>query len=259
MLVIGHRGFPAQFPENTIPSFLGALRAGADGVELDVHLSRDGVPVVIHDYYVDRTTDGSGKVSSFTVEQLKRLDAGARFGMPGVKIPTLREVLERVKEEKEDALFIIEIKRGSAVYPGIEEKVVSEVKEEGVRAQLVSFDYDSLKLVKKAWPEAETGIIFVGRPSYFCAIAREVGSAWLRGAHDLVQMGDAELVHKQGLKLDVWAPSSAGELRQVASMGPDSITTNDPRAAVSILERTQGDRPYRHMNDRSPTLKKKRS
>ncbi|WP_449462551.1 glycerophosphodiester phosphodiesterase family protein [Tardisphaera miroshnichenkoae] len=238
MLVIGHRGFPAAFPENTIPSFLGALRAGADGVELDVHLSKDGVPVVIHDYYVDRTTNGSGRVSSFTAEQLKHLDAGAKFGMPGVSVPMLREVLQQVKEEKRDAVFIIEIKRGSAVYPGIEERVVSEVKEEGVRAQLVSFDYDSLKLVKKAWSEAETGIIFVGRPSYFCAIAKEVGSAWLRGAHDLVQMGDAELVHERGLKLDVWAPSNPDELKQVASMGPDSITTNDPRAAISLLRRS---------------------
>ena len=237
MLVIGHRGFPSAFPENTIPSFLGALRAGADGIEMDVHLSKDGVPVVIHDYDVDRTTNGHGKVSSFTVDQIKRLDAGMKFGMPGIRIPTLQEVLQAVKREKRDALLVIEIKRGSAVYPGIEEKVVSEVRAEGVSAQFVSFDYDSLKVVKSAWPEAETGIIFVGRPSYFCGIAAEVGSKWLRGAHDLVQKGDGDLVHDHGLKLDVWAPSNPDELRALSAIGPDSVTTNDPRTALSLLRR----------------------
>ncbi len=202
MLIIGHRGWPAAYPENTIPSFLAALKEGADGVELDVHLSKDGVPVVIHDYYVDRTTDGRGKVSSFTADELGRLDAGVKFGMRGVQVPTLREVIEAVNYEKPGALLVIELKRGSAVYPKIEEKVISEVSRTSANAQIVSFDYDALRKVREISPKMETGIIFVGRPSYFTGIAKVVGSGWLRGAHDLIGEGDGAVVHREGLKLD---------------------------------------------------------
>jgi len=101
-VVIAHRGGAHLRPENTLDAFGGALKVGADVLEMDVHLSADGTPVVIHDATVDRTTEGAGLVSSFTIEELKALDAGYRFqsedgrGFPyrgaGVTVPTLREV-----------------------------------------------------------------------------------------------------------------------------------------------------------------------
>ena len=240
MLLIGHRGFPRFFPENTVPSFIKAVELGADGVEMDVHLSRDGFPVVIHDYTVDRTTDGKGYVSSLTLDELRSLDAGAKFGMKGTKIPTLEEVLEEVKKRKPDALFTVEIKRGSSIYRGIEQKVVDCVLREKVRARIVSFDYDAIARVRKAWPEGETGIIFVGRPPYFVDIARSLGSGWLHAARDLVERGDAELAHRKGLKLDVWAPSREDEIRDAISLNPDSMTTNDVELALSMLGKAHG-------------------
>mgnify|MGYP001626244011 CR=1 FL=1 len=224
MLLIGHRGFPRLFPENTVPSFIKAVELGADGVEMDVHLSRDGFPVVIHDYTVERTTDGKGYVSSLTLDELRSLEHGAKFGMKGTKIPTLEEVL----------------KRGSSIYRGIEQKVVDCVLREKVRARIVSFDYDAIARVRKAWPEGETGIIFVGRPPYFVDIARSLGSGWLHAARDLVERGDAELAHRKGLKLDVWAPSREDEIRDAISLNPDSITTNDVELALSMLGKAHG-------------------
>jgi glycerophosphoryl diester phosphodiesterase len=103
--VIGHRGDSAHFPENTIPSFDRAIELGADAIEFDLRVSRDGEVVIIHDPAVDRTTDGRGAVDSLTLAELKRLDAGARFSPDGGKtfpfrgkgltIPTLDEMLAR--------------------------------------------------------------------------------------------------------------------------------------------------------------------
>src|SRR3970040_2158507 len=99
-LILGHRGASAYAPENTLAAFRRALELGADGFELDVTLSADGVPVVIHDDTVDRTTDGSGPVANLTLAQLKQLPAGfrARFGteFAGERIPTLEEVVARL-------------------------------------------------------------------------------------------------------------------------------------------------------------------
>jgi glycerophosphoryl diester phosphodiesterase len=97
-LVFGHRGAKAYAPMNTIPAFELAAQQGADGAELDVHLSRDGNPIILHDFSVDATTDGSGLARTMTLAQLKDLDAGGWFGdaFRGVRIPTLDEVFEAV-------------------------------------------------------------------------------------------------------------------------------------------------------------------
>ena len=145
-LVVAHRGASAAAPENTIAAFELALTQGADGIELDVHLSADGHPVVIHDDALERTTDGAGPVGARTMRELKRLDAGGWYGPPfrGQRIQTLQEVLERFRDR---ARFWIEIKAGSDVYPGIEERVVSMVEIYDVvdlAVMIQSFDHAAL-------------------------------------------------------------------------------------------------------------------
>ncbi len=119
--VIGHRGNRAHAPENTLPSFLEAVALGADALEMDLHLSRDGVLVVIHDHTLERTTDGSGPVASRTVAELRTLDAGARFTSDrgatfpwrnrGVTISTFHEVIEALPRELP---LILELKTATA-------------------------------------------------------------------------------------------------------------------------------------------------
>src|SRR3981081_1641417 len=123
--VIGHRGAMGHCPENTFASFERGLELGADWIELDVHLSRDGALMVIHDETVDRTTNGSGLVQEHTLAELKELDAGAWFSPAygGQRIPTLDEVL--VWARARGTILDIEIKNAPVYYAGIEEKVVA--------------------------------------------------------------------------------------------------------------------------------------
>ncbi len=121
-LNIAHRGASALAPENTMAAFAMAVELGADAIELDLHVSRDGELVVIHDHTLDRTTDGEGPVHTRSLQELKRLDAGRWFGesFAGQRIPTLAEVLDRFSGKIPLAL---EIKAGSAFFRGIEERV----------------------------------------------------------------------------------------------------------------------------------------
>ncbi|WP_020401917.1 glycerophosphodiester phosphodiesterase [Gracilimonas tropica] len=147
--VIAHRGASAYYPENTMSAFKAALEMGAEMIEADVSLSKDGVPVVIHDEELRRTTNGSGLVSDHTVEELKRLDAGAWFGQAhaGEQIPTLEELLTLATGK---IALNIEIKPeavGKTPFGGIEEKVVSLVEQYGMRDYVLysSFAYKAIK------------------------------------------------------------------------------------------------------------------
>ena len=127
ILNVAHRGLSGLYPENTMIAFRKAIEADCDGIEMDVHLTRDGVPVVIHDEEVDRTTNGSGYVKDFTYEQLCNLDAGIKFSdeFKGEKIPTLKEFFDFMKDN--DKLINIELKNSIIHYEGLEEKVYKEL------------------------------------------------------------------------------------------------------------------------------------
>src|SRR3712207_4614438 len=119
---VGHRGASHRYPENTLAAFRAALEAGAGGLELDVHLTRDGHPVVVHDATVDRTTDGFGAVSGMTLEAVRRLGVGGT----GERVPTLREVLDDFPA----ASVNIDIKDRDR--PGAEKVVLGVLREAGV-------------------------------------------------------------------------------------------------------------------------------
>jgi glycerophosphoryl diester phosphodiesterase len=165
-LVVAHRGAAAQAPENTMEAYRLAYEAGADALELDVHLSQDGQMALIHDDTIDRTTDGVGSVVGFTMKALRRFDAGARFTAPdgsspyagkGLQIPTLPEVLEWFPE---DMGLVIEIKARAAV-----PQVIDALREHPVRADhrvsLISFDEASIDEAHDLDPELPTGYLLV--------------------------------------------------------------------------------------------------
>src|ERR1700736_62812 len=164
-LVIAQRGASADAPENTIAAFELALDQGADGIELGVHLSQDEHPIVIHDFTLERTTDGAGPVSAHTVRELKRLDAGGwrdrRFR--GQRVQTLQEVLERFRDRTR---FWVELKGGAAVYPGLEERIVSTIEIYDVvdRVLVQSFDPGTLATVRRLNPEIRIGALVARAP-----------------------------------------------------------------------------------------------
>lgn len=151
-LIIAHRGSKGTKPENTCASFVEAVKVGADGIELDVHMTKDKELVVIHDETVDRTTNGTGVVKKMKLEDIKRLDAGSWFGeeYSNEKIPTLKEVFNLLDEMNYKGILNIEIKTDKTRYFGIE-KVLSKLVEEkhSFKVLYSSFNIKTLKKINK--------------------------------------------------------------------------------------------------------------
>lgn len=163
-VVIAHRGGSAYSPENTMSAFRKAVSMKAEMIELDVLLSKDGVPVVIHDATVDRTTNTKGTVSDFTLAELRKMDAGSWFDekFKGEKIPTLEEVLQFAKDK---IAVNIEIKTEAvtdSVKNGIVEKCLKIVGKAGVKNQVIfsSFDYRALNHLEELAPEMPKAMLY---------------------------------------------------------------------------------------------------
>ena len=160
-LIYGHRGASGYAPENTLEAFRLAMEMGADGFELDVHMSKDGALVVIHDESVDRTTDGTGLVRDLTLAQLKALDASCGMeAYKGAKIPTLDEVFDLIRDTRH--IVNVEVKTDEWFYPQIEEKCLALAKEKGVEDRILysSFNHYTLLKLRQLQPDAKLGMLF---------------------------------------------------------------------------------------------------
>lgn len=157
--IFAHRGSKSNRPENTLVAFEEAVRVGADGIELDVHLTRDGEIVVIHDESIDRTSNGHGFVRNLTLSEIQKFDAGSWFDKKykNEKIPTLKEVLELLKELDFKGILNIEIKTDKYYYPGIEGKVSELMLKENYPFSHIycSFNYKSLEKLHDLEPDTE--------------------------------------------------------------------------------------------------------
>ena len=164
-LIFAHRGSSVREPENTLVSFQRAEQEGADGIELDVQMTKDGELVVIHDETVNRTTNGKGFVKDFTYAELTQLRIVDKknkriFPRSGERIPTLSEVFRWLKTT--NLLCNIELKNSVIFYPNLEERVVQEVKDFGLEDRVVysSFNHDSLAHMLRIDPHAETAVLY---------------------------------------------------------------------------------------------------
>jgi glycerophosphoryl diester phosphodiesterase len=227
-------------PENTFASFELALEQGADLVELDVHLSRDGQVVVIHDERLERTTSGQGLVNQHTVAELRRLEAGAWFdpAFAGQRIPLLAEVLDWARGR---AHLAIEIKNGPLFYAGIEDRIVGLLDRHGMRqrALVISFDHQALRRVRELDAELLTGAIYACRPADPLGLAVAAGAGVLEPHWGYVRAEDVAAAHAAGLKVSTWATSDPLELRRLLAAGVDGIATNHPDVLVALLAQTR--------------------
>jgi glycerophosphoryl diester phosphodiesterase len=236
-LVIAHRGASADAPENTIAAFELALEQGADGIELDVHLSADEQPVVIHDFTLERTTDGAGPVSEHTVRELKRLDAGGwrdrRFS--GQRVQTLQEVLERFRDR---ARFWVELKGGSALYPGIEERVVSllEIYDVVDRALVQSFDHEAIARIRATSREIRVGALVAQAPLDAALLRPGAANAICPGAHVLTETVLAE-IRGADLECYVWTVNEPAQMDRLVGWGVSGIITDRPGVLRARLGR----------------------
>jgi glycerophosphoryl diester phosphodiesterase len=222
-VVYGHRGAPAEYPENTLAGFRRALELGVEGIELDVHLSKDGVPVVIHDETVDRTTNGTGAVADLTVEELRKLDAG-----DGEYVPTLAEVLDLVG----DTLRVdIEVKANAAG-----EAVLQEVKGRDTRWLISSFDWDVLRYVRSVDKEAEIWVLAVGASDDALAVVDEVAASALAIWQRALDEDVAKMLIEKSIPFWPWTVNDPEHARQLMEWGAFGICTDDPAGIQKALE-----------------------
>lgn len=240
--IFAHRGASGYAPENTLEAFALAIRQGADGIELDVQLSSDGVPVVIHDETVDRVTDKTGYVKDYTLQELKELTV-LRNKFPAYsqsKIPTLKEVLEAVKPS--GIQVNIELKTGIYWYPDIEKKVAAIVEETGMKDRIVysSFNHYSVQRLKEIVPDAETAYLYSDVILNVEEYAKDTKVDGLHPAVYHVKMADfLEEYKKSGLKVRVWTVNEEADMKELIEAGITAVITNYPDVAVRVRKESE--------------------
>ena len=241
ILVVAHRGFSGAAPENTLIAFEKAIAIGSDMIELDVHLSRDGEIVVIHDETLERTTNGKGMVVDHTLKELKKLDAGFSFGpqFAGERIPTLKEVLDLAKGRVPVNIEIKNPTHGKYPIAELTEKALREVKQAGMMDQVIfsSFNPASLEWIEGKEPRVWTAFLFY-RP--WNSLRDILGSQEylvlnLRNIH-LTREKVAE-IKKAGKQINVYTVNPEEEIRQFVDWGVDGIITNHPDRLLNILQK----------------------
>jgi glycerophosphoryl diester phosphodiesterase len=230
--VVGHRGAMGHSPENTLASFERGLELGADWIELDVHFSRDGHLMVIHDETLDRTTNGHGLVRDHTLAELRQLDAG-----DSQQIPTLDEVLDWARQR--NTVVDIEIKNAPLQYDGIEAAVADALRNHHMldQAIVISFDHASVKRTRALDASIATGVLFACRPTDAgAALARAADADAVLPHWAYVTAEDVRALHDQGLAVAPWATSDPRILMKLIADGVDAIGTNHPDVLRQVLE-----------------------
>ena len=238
---VGHRGASGRLPENTLASFRAALEAGAGVLELDVRVTRDGHPVVMHDATVDRTTDGFGTVRGMTLGAVRRLSAGR----PGEKVPTLREVFE----EFPDAAVNLDIKDWDL--PGAEKAVLGVLREVGAagRVLVASADNGVLRRFRRAaggefYTGASRREIAVFYAMSLLRLERLVRPAYVAlqvpvyyGPLRLLTPRFVRAARSVGVRVDVWTVNDPDRMREVLDLGADAVMTDRPEELAKVLAR----------------------
>ena len=240
-IILAHRGDLAHAPENTIPSFSQAIQKGADGVELDAKLTADGHVIVFHDTTVDRTTNGKGKVASFTLDEIRKLDAGSWFDskFAGTQVPLLEEVFETLGKDK---LINIELTNYSTPKDGLTQKVCELIKKHNNKEQIIfsSFFASNLKIAMQILPEVPRGLLAM--PGLIGLWARSFGFMFgeYQALHPHISNASKEQIqraHRIKRRVHVWTANTAEEILRLKDWGVDGIFTDDPATAVQTLSR----------------------
>jgi glycerophosphoryl diester phosphodiesterase len=233
VLNIAHRGASGTFPENTLSAFRAAIDAGADMCELDVQLTRDGAVVVIHDDTVERTTDGKGEVAKLSLEELKRLDAGAKFkggAIKGERVPTLDEVFDVTSGK---CGLNIELKAG-----GVENRVAQIMQaRNGFGDSVVSsFDWEYLKNIQQLHFNIRIGLLAEEKPVDLMMNAVAMRAHSINPRWDMVTADLCKAAHERGLKVYTWTVDSDARMRALIECGVDGIMTNYPERLRTVTK-----------------------
>jgi len=237
--IYGHRGSMGVFPENTLLGFREAIHQGVDGLELDVHMTKDGEIVVIHDESLDRTTNGMGRIQELTLAEIKQYSAGTAFSeferydetWDQEQVPTLIEVLELL--ENHSIELNIELKTTENRYEGIEEKVMSIVEEYGSGQKVIysSFHLPTLLRLKAINSDVNIALLLMNQLPQVGDYLQELD---LEALHVYKNTVLAMAHHWRGYakKLRVWTVNDADRIKQLLDMNVEALITDYPEKAI---------------------------
>ncbi|MDR2478074.1 MAG: glycerophosphodiester phosphodiesterase [Treponema sp.] len=226
-----HRGFSARYPENTMPAFQKAVETGCDGIELDIHLTREGKIVIIHDETVDRTTNGRGFVKDMDYAELRKFDAGN-----GEPVPLMEEYFDLA--EKHPLITNIELKNSVFWYEGMEEKVIEMIRKRGIGDRIIfpSFNHFSILKCKKLAPEIRCGFLVW---SWIIDAGAYTQKHGIEGFHpEYCSLTDEAVreIHSRGIAINAYTVNDRKDMERLISLGVDAIITNDPELLNRVLK-----------------------
>lgn len=236
-MVFGHRGASAYAPMNTIPAFELAVAQGAQGVELDVRLTRDGRMVILHDDTVDHTTDGIGRISEKSFAEVRELDAGGWFGeaFRGTRIPTLEEVFEAVGSK----IYVnVEIKAEAPNSDGIENAVADCIRRFGLERSVIvsSFNPLTLRRFRRAAPEIPIGFLQADdTPFYVPFFMIGLPHEARHPHHTDIDERYMAWARRHGYAVNTWTVNDPARARELAAMGVNTVITDKPDVILSAL------------------------
>lgn len=244
--IAAHRGGAALAPENSLAAFRGALALGVDALELDVHLTADGEPVVIHDAALERTTTGRGAVGDTTLAQLRALRLKTREGGETTEtVPTLAEVLDLAGAV--EVLPEIKTARGGRRYPAIEEKVLAQLdaRRLGPRATLQAFDESTIRRLHALAPAQRTMLLVsasrlktaAAEPVQAVRWASEVGASDLGMDFRAIDATVVAAARAAGVRLSAWTVNTEPDLRRMLALGVDVLMSDHPDLALRLAGR----------------------
>ena len=237
MLIYAHRGYSSLYPENTLTSFKAAIATGADGIETDIHVTRDGILVITHDEEISRVSDGKGMVRDLTYEELLKFDFGSWKDeqFRGERIPTLDELLDLL--EGTNMVLNIEIKMGFVMYPDIEEKALAKVTERGFLDRVIfsSFNHYSIAKIKKLNPHAKVAPLYAEGIFEPFNYAKTFDAYAIHPSKAVICGPIVEDCHKMDLKVNVWTVNDGELAKSFQKMGVDGIITDRPLELIKML------------------------
>ncbi len=242
-VVIAHRGASAYHPENTMSAFQSAFEMGAEMIELDILLSKDGIPVAIHDEALERTTNGKGMVAEHTLKELKELDAGSWFDDQhrAEKIPTLEEVLEFAKGK---IALNIEIKTEAVtdqVHGGVEEKALELVKKHGMEDHVLfsSFDYRAISHLRELDVDISTALLYEKSQSGSRSpteLVSTYGANAFKCSYLKFSKKWAEEAKSGNLPVFVYTVNNKRLMRKMIKRGVDGIFSDKPDVLIQVVD-----------------------
>ncbi|HHD2751951.1 TPA: glycerophosphodiester phosphodiesterase [Clostridium perfringens] len=238
MKVFAHRGFSGKYPENTLLAFKEALNFDIYGIELDIHKSKDGKLVVIHDEDIKRTFNGKGEVKDYTFKELREFNCNKEGFKENeaCKIPLLEEVFDLIKDK--DIVLNIEIKNDIIDYENIEKEVLDLINKYDCFSKILisSFNHEALKKFKALKDDVRLGVLYEEEIANIIEYAKELGAYAIHPAKSLVTEELVKNAHEVGIKVNVYTVNEEADIEKLKNYGVDAIFTDYADKALEYLK-----------------------